>query len=656
MSRQMNRPKPAKEALWSLSRPLLGIGLFSGFISLLMLTGSFYMLQVYDRVLTSRSIPTLIGITLIALAAFVIQGILDAVRARMLARVAADFEHQLQPKVFDGIRLLPLRGARPDQAMQGVRDLDHMKAFLGGLGPTAFFDMPFMLIFFLACFFLHPLVGVMAILGALIIFALTWMTERRTKQGVAQMTAAAGQRQNLADMVRRNAEAIQAMGMGETFRARWATSGHDLATRNLAVTDASNGIGAAAKIFRMAFQSAVLGVGAWLVIQQQMSPGAMIAASILTSRALAPIETAVAHWRSFVAARQGFYRLDEWLSLAPEQALKTALPAPKTQLVVEDVAVGAPGRQMPVLAGANFALKAGESLLLTGASGSGKSTFVRALAGVWPVMRGSIRLDGATLDQWQSEQLGQHLGYLPQDVELFEGTISQNIARFIEDARDEEIVAAAQAAGAHDLILKLPEGYATRLGENGATLSAGQRQRVGLARAFFRDPFFILLDEPNSNLDLEGEQALVEAIQRVMLRGAVVVVVSHKPALLPVASFVGRVADGKLQVITREEYRQNMMRNAQAQAQSQAQAAQNVAQNAAQRAQPTPQARPGPFGPGAVMAAAGGQVMSPGIPLRQIATSHQPAPGTAKDITLPQTDVTEPKVQAEIDLKKGNAS
>jgi ATP-binding cassette, subfamily C, bacterial PrsD len=622
MSRPMQRTKPASEALRALSRPLFGIAFFSGIISILMLTGSFYMLQVYDRVLTSRSIPTLIGITLIALAAFVIQGILDAVRARMLARVAADFEHQLQPKVFDGIRLLPLRGARPEQSMQGVRDLDHVKTFLGGLGPTAFFDMPFMIIFFAACFLLHPWVGLMAIAGGIIILFLTLMTERRTKSGVAEIAAAAGQRQQLADTVRRNAESIQAMGMGETFRSRWAKTGHDLATRNLVVTDANNGIGAAAKIFRMAFQSAVLGVGGYLVILQQMSPGAMIAASILTSRALAPIETAVAHWRPFVAARQGFHRLNDWLSLSPEQAERTALPVPKVQLVTEDVAVAAPGRQQPILTGASFTLKAGEALLLTGASGCGKSTLVRALAGVWPAMRGSIRLDGATLDQWQPEQLGQHVGYLPQDVELFEGTISQNIARFIEGAKDEEIVAAAQAAGAHDLILKLPDGYAARLGENGATLSAGQRQRIGLARAFFRDPFFILLDEPNSNLDIEGEQALVEAIQRALLRGAVVVVVSHKPALLPIATYVGRVADGRLQVITREEYRQNMMRATQANAQAQSQQA--------RPAPPAGQMRPAPFPVGA----ASGQATAT---MRRLALPPQ------SDIKLPDADETEPK-------------
>jgi len=557
------RRKPATEQLARLKGAFAGIGFFSACINILMLTGSLYMLQVYDRVLSSRSVPTLIGISLIVLAAFLLQGVLDAVRSRMLARTGAQIDEALSPQVFDLMRKLSLRGARPEQSMQGVRDVDSVRSFLGGMGPTAFFDMPFMPIFFIGCFLLHPYLGVMAVIGGLIIIGLTLFTERATKQATLALAATAGERQSLAEASRRNAEAIQALGMGDAFKARWRESNDRYVARHLSLADAMGGLGAAAKIFRMAFQSAVLGYGAYLVIQQQMSPGSMIAASILTSRALAPIETAVANWKGFVAARQAFHRLNEMLGQMAAEPARTELPAPRLSFSAEDVAVGVPGRATPILAGANLRLKAGDGLLLIGPSGGGKSTFVRSLAGVWPLLRGGVRLDGATLDQWDSAQLGRHVGYMPQDVELFEGTVAQNIARFMPDATDAEIVAAAAAAGAHEMILRFADGYGTRIGEGGMTLSGGQRQRVGLARALFRDPFLLILDEPNSNLDSEGEAALVHAVMGLRERGGIAVIVSHKTSLLNVMGYVGRIQDGRLQVITREEYRQNLLKAAQ---------------------------------------------------------------------------------------------
>jgi ATP-binding cassette, subfamily C, bacterial PrsD len=576
--RSRQHAKPASEALGKLKSAFSGVGLFSGMISILMLTGSIYMLQVYDRVLASRSIPTLIGLSLIVLAAFVVQGVLDAIRAKMLARIGAEFDSNLSPKVFELLRILPLRGARSEQSMQGVRDLDAVRSFLGGMGPTAFFDMPFMPIFFIGCFLLHPWVGVLALIGGVIIFGLTLWTERHTKEGTQILTRLGSQRMTLAEASRRNAEVLQAMGMGETFKKRWGEANSVFVSKNLEISDSVNGIGSAAKVFRMAFQSAVLGLGAYLVIQQQMSPGAMIAASILTSRALAPIETAVAHWRGFVGARQSFHRLNELLAMADGlDKSRTELPKPHIDFHVDDLAVAIPGRNLPLVAGANLRLKAGECLLMMGQSGSGKSTLIRALAGVWPAMRGSVRIDGAALDQWGPQQLGQNVGYMPQDVELFEGTIAENIARFLPDVPDTEVVAAAKAAGAHDIIVKFPDGYGTRIGEAGMTLSGGQRQRIGLARALFRDPFLLLLDEPNSNLDVEGENALVVALSSAKERGAIVVVISHKTALVPVADYVGRVHDGKFQMITREEYRQNMLKATQA------------AQQASQNAQGNPQ-------------------------------------------------------------------
>lgn len=570
MARTAQHQRLASAQLRKLSGALSGVGLFSGIISLLMLTGSIYMIQVYDRVLSSRSIPTLIGITLIVLAAFLLQGFLDAIRARMLARAGAQFDAGLSPAVFDMMRKLPLKGARSDQAMQGVRDLDSVRSFLGSMGPTAFFDMPFMPIFYIACFLLHPWLGVLATIGGLTIIALTLWTERLTKQGTMAMTRVGGERMLLADASRRNAEVLQAMGMGDVFKERWRTINDSFVATQLQVSDSSNSIGAAAKIFRMAFQSAVLGLGAYLVIQQQMSGGAMIAASILTSRALAPIESAVAHWKGFVAARQAFARLNDLLAHHAAEQAKTELPAPQRAMLAEDLAVGVPGRQTPLIMGANLALKAGDGLLIMGASGSGKSTLIRSLAGVWPVLRGSVRLDGAALEQWNAAQLGRYVGYMPQDVELFEGTIAENIARFTPGVSDEEIVAAAQAAGAHQMILKFAEGYSTRIGEAGMTLSGGQRQRVGLARALFREPFLLMLDEPNSNLDTDGEAALVQAVTAVRERGGIVIIVSHKNSLLGAVNYVGRVHESRLQIIGRDAYRQNMMKAAQAAQNSQA--------------------------------------------------------------------------------------
>jgi ATP-binding cassette subfamily C protein len=550
--------------LKALRPEFLGVGLFSGVINVLMLTGSIYMLQVYDRVLSSRSIPTLIGISAIVLAAFVLQGVLDAIRMRMLSRIGGAFEEKLAPLAYDMARTFPLRGARADQSMQGVRDVDIVRGFLGGLGPTAFFDMPFMPIFFVACFLLHPHLGVLALIGGVIIVGLTLWTERATKKVTLALTQAATERMTLLDSSRRNAEALQAMGMGGAFKRRWTAASEKCADIQVGLAKSSADLGSAAKIFRMAFQSAVLGYGAYLVIQQQMTPGAMIAASILTSRALAPIETAVAHWKGFVAAWQSFTRLNASLALVAETAPRTRLPAPRQGFAIDDLAVGVPGRPTPLVAGAAFALNAGQGLLIAGASGSGKSTLVRVLAGVWPALRGSVRIDGAALDQWDPEQLGEHVGYIPQDVELFEGTVAENIARFRPGATDDDVVAAAMAAGAHQMILKLPDGYGTRIGESGATLSGGQRQRVGLARALFGKPFILILDEPNSNLDQDGEAALAQAIAGAKERGAVVIVVSHKTSLLGVLDFVARVHEGRLQVVTRDEYRKMAMRAADA--------------------------------------------------------------------------------------------
>lgn len=534
-------------ALQACRGPLLIVAAFSGVINILMLSGSFYMLQVYDRVLTSRSIATLVGISLLLLAAYAAQGMLDALRTRMLSRVGALFDEKLSARAFAAAQRLPLAGARPDQAMQPLRDLDQIRAFLSSLGPTALFDMPWMPLFFAGCFLLHPWLGYLALGGGAAIVLLTLLTEWRSRHVVKQQMQSGARRQAIAEASRRNCEAITAMGMATSFRKRWSEASRDHLRDSLASADATGGIGAFAKIFRMILQSAVLGLGAYLVVRGEMSGGSMIAASIMTSRALAPVEIAVAHWKGFTAARQGYARLLQTLgSPVLGDRARTTLPAPRLHITATDLFVGAPGRSEPILQGVSLRLAAGQGLGIIGPSASGKSTLARALIGVWRPLRGEIRVDGAALDQWDQGDLGRHIGYLPQDIELFEGTVAENIARFAPGADHGAIIAAAQAAGCHELILRLDKGYDTLIGEGGAALSGGQRQRVALARALFGEPFLVVLDEPNSNLDSDGDEALTCAIRDIRARGGVVIIVTHRPAALAGVDQVAIMAEGRI--------------------------------------------------------------------------------------------------------------
>ncbi|WP_439499514.1 type I secretion system permease/ATPase [Bosea sp. (in: a-proteobacteria)] len=564
----IRRSPPARSAsivasaLASCRGAFLAVGVFSGLINLLMLSGSFYMLQVYDRVLSSRSVATLVGLSLLLLAAYALQGFLDAIRVRMLARIGARFDEQVSPSAFAAAQKLPLLGLRADQAMQPIRDLDQARGFLASLGPTALFDMPWMPLFFAGCFLLHPWLGWLAIGGGIVILLLTFLTELGSREATtAQMTSGLA-RHTLVEASRRNAEALTAMGMGGAFQAKWRDANLRHIRDWLAGADATSGIGAFAKVFRMVLQSAVLGLGAYLVMQGELSGGAMIAASIMTSRALAPIEIAVAHWKGFVAARQGIERLRKVLD-APAflDRDRTALPAPRRELSAGGLVVAAPGRQAPILHGVSLKLDAGQGLGIIGPSASGKSTLVRALVGVWRPLKGEVRLDGAALEQWPTQELGRHIGYLPQDIELFDGTVAENIARFEPEASDEAIVAAAQAAGAHDLILKLEKGYDTRIGEDGATLSGGQRQRVGLARALYGDPFLVVLDEPNSNLDHDGDEALTVAVKGIRARGGIVIVVTHRQTAIAGVDQIAVMAEGRIQGFgPKEEILQKVMR------------------------------------------------------------------------------------------------
>jgi ATP-binding cassette, subfamily C, bacterial PrsD len=541
------------KALRACRPAFVGVAVFSAVINILSLTGSIFMLQVYDRVIPSRSGATLVGLSLIALAAYLFQGALDAFRARMLARIGAKFDELLAARVFDTLTTFSLFGVRTGVTTQGIRDLDQVRSFLSGAGPTALFDFPWMPLFFVACFLLHPWIGVLTFVGGLALVSLTVLTELRVRNPSKSATMSGAARHTIVEMAMRNAETLKAMGMDRTLGERFAMANARYVDDGLSATDVSSTIGSAAKVFRAILQSAVLALGAYLAISNEMSAGGMIAAMILTSRALAPIEVAVAHWKSFVAARQGFERLEKTLKLVGSRDEQLSLPRPRAKLVVSDLSVGAPGQARPIIQNISFELSAGQGLGVIGPSASGKSTLARALIGVWSPSRGSVRLDGASLDQWDSSALGSHIGYLPQDIELFDGTVAENIARFGRDASPENVIKAARAADAHEMILQLPQGYNTKVGNAGAALSGGQRQRIGLARALYGDPFLVVLDEPNSNLDSEGEEALVRALHAVREWGGVVVLVTHRPTALAGVDQVAMMANGQIAAIGRRD-------------------------------------------------------------------------------------------------------
>ncbi|WP_249141329.1 type I secretion system permease/ATPase [Bradyrhizobium liaoningense] len=566
------RPRPADDYddsqselsafLRSCRRIFWALAAFSGMSNLLMLTGSFFMLQVYDRVLPGRSIPTLIALMVLATVLYLFQGGLDLIRSRISARVGRYFDEMLGARVFDALVRLPLKTRADGDGLQPVRDLDQVRSFLSSGGPTALFDLPWMPIYLGVCFLFHFWIGVTALAGALVLVGITILTETRTRGPAKATSRLAVSRTALVLEGRRNAEVLQAMGMRQQAAMRWRDANAKYLAAQERASDVANGLGGASKIFRAILQSLVLAVGAVLVINQESTAGIIIAGSILTARALAPVEMAIANWKGFVAARQSGQRLDDLLKLLPEEEERLALPAPVETLTAEHLYVGAPNCERPTLSEVSFQLRSGQAVGIIGPSGSGKSTLARALVGVWPCVRGRIRLDNAALDHWSSDALGKHIGYLPQDVELFDGSIAMNIARFDPQATAAAVLEASHAAGAHDLILSLPEGYSTKIGEGGLALSAGQRQRIGLARAFYGKPFLVVLDEPSSNLDAEGEEALTEAILSVRRRGGIVAVVAHRPKALEAVDHVLCLGDGRVQSFgKREEVLKKVLRS-----------------------------------------------------------------------------------------------
>ncbi|WP_280177801.1 type I secretion system permease/ATPase [Mesorhizobium sp. NFR06] len=533
-------------ALASCRSAFLAVGLFSGMLNVLMLAGSLYMLEVYDRVLPSRSLPTLVGISILLLILYCGQGFLDFVRARVLVRIGGALDEALGHRVYTSMLRLPLRAGREGDSLQPMRDLDSVRGFLSGMGPTALFDLPWMPIYLVIIFMFHWVLGVTALLGAIVLVVLTLLAERLTRQPVSAATLSGNRRGGLITAGTRNAEVVAAMGMAGGLASRWADANLEFIADQRKVSDVAGSFGAVSKVLRMLLQSSMLGIGAWLVIEEQATAGVIIAASILSGRALAPVDLAIANWKGFASARQGWQRLTRVLAAMPAETEPMQLPAPSASVMMQNAAIAAPGVQRLLVQDASFAMEAGHGLGIIGPSGSGKSTLVRALVGAWQPVSGRVKLDGADLDQWSSQERGRHIGYLPQDVELFAGTVAENISRFDPDVDADAIIAAAKAAGAHDLIVSFRQGYETEIGEHGEALSAGQRQRIALARALYRDPFLVVLDEPNSNLDMDGEQALIRAMLGVRERGGVVVIVAHRPNVLTAVDFIMAMNQGRM--------------------------------------------------------------------------------------------------------------
>lgn len=535
---------PVKTVLRAHRGTLIGVGLFSAMLNVLMLISPVFMMQVYDRVLTSRSMPTLVALLVVAGVLLALMGVLDHLRAAVLGRVGLAVDKALREAVFGAtVRQALLRRGQGD-GQQALRDLDTLRGFLGGPGFAVLFDLPWIPFYLLVCFAFHPLLGALALAGALVLTGLMLLGFRVSRGSALVATEAMSRRNGWLEGARRNAETLQALGMAGHIRARWLGAHLEALVTQLKAAETGGAITAFTKAFRILLQLLLLALGAWLVIGGMATPGVMLAASVLAGRALAPLEQAIAQWRGFVQYREARARLAQ-LPHPAQATPRTALPAPSRTLALHQVSVAPPGADFATVQGVSLTLQAGEAMAVVGPSAAGKSTLARGLIGVWPVVRGDIRLDGAEINQWSAEDLGRMTGYLPQAVDLFDGTVGENIARFSPAPDDAAIVAAAREAGAHEMILRLPQGYDTRIGDAGFALSAGQKQRIGLARALYGTPFLVLLDEPNSNLDAEGEAALGRAMRAVRARGGIVIVMAHRPAALAEVSHVLFIREGR---------------------------------------------------------------------------------------------------------------
>ena len=542
MKKLQNAKNEIQTILSNFKRTFYTIGVFSAIINLLALVPSLYMLQVYDRVLNSRNEITLLMLTILMMCAYAFMALLELVRSFVLVRVGAKFDMELNKRVYTAAFEQNLKAAGGN-AGQSLADLTNLRQFLTGNALFAFFDAPWFPIYLAVIFVFEPSLGVFSVCGTLVLIALAYINERVTKEPLSEANTMAIVAGTLATNNLRNAEVIESMGMLPNLMNRWFKLHARFLALQAKASEKAGIISALTKFVQSSQQSLVLGFGALLVLEGKLTPGMMIAASILVGKALAPVQQVIATWKSWSSTRSAYERLSNLLEKNPARAAGMELPAPKGNLSVENVSASPPGVPVPILRGVHFAIEAGDVLGVIGPSGSGKSTLARLMVGVWPAIVGKVRLDGADMYQWNKAELGPNIGYLPQDIELFGGSVSENIGRF-GDVDPEKVVQAAKRAGVHDMILHLPKGYDTLLGDGGAGLSGGQKQRLGLARAMYGDPSLLVLDEPNSNLDDVGEQALVAAVQDLRQRGKTIVLITHRTSIIGVTNKLLFLRDG----------------------------------------------------------------------------------------------------------------
>jgi ATP-binding cassette subfamily C protein len=520
------------------------VALFSIFVNLLMLTGPLFMLQIYDRVLSSRSVETLVALLILVTGLFAMMGVLEFIRGRVLARAGARFQSLLDNRVMTAVlrrSVVPGERARPNTA---ARDLESVRQLLTGPAPFALFDMPWAPIFLAVIFLFHPFLGWIAVAGTVVLVCLTFLNQIRSREPAAESQRATNEAENLGEALRQNAEAVQGLGMRAEGLSRWGKLRQEALARQIVASDRTASYMASSKALRFYLQSVMLAAGAWLVLQQEISAGMMIAGSIMLGRALAPVEQAIGQWSLGQRAARGWKALGEMLEKTPPEIEKTALPVPKGFVHVQGITVAAPGENIPVLRAITFKVEPGMALGVIGPSGAGKTTLAKVLTGIWRPAAGKVRIDGAALDQWPEDEIGRHIGYLPQEIGLMSGTVAENIARMAENRDDAKVIAAAKRAGAHELLLALPQGYDTQIGAMGQRLSGGQRQRVALARALYGDPPVLVLDEPNANLDAPGEQALVDSIREAKARGRTVIIMAHRPSAIAACDLLLMVDKG----------------------------------------------------------------------------------------------------------------
>lgn len=545
-NKQKNKNSELKEAILASKKSFIIVGFFSLFINLLMLVPPLYMLQLYDRVLTSRSEDTLIMLTLIVVVLFITMALLEIVRSKILVKVGNKLDNILSKRVFDS--LFDLANKQPGkESSMPLRDLTQIRQFMTGNGLFAFFDAPWMPIYIAVLFMFHPLFGYFAIFAAIVLVILTILNEYDTKEKLQEANIMNQVSTSYVDSNLRNAEVINAMGMKANIQALWREKYYAFLNAQNEASDKAGIWSNIAKSMRMLFQSLMLGLGGYLAIQAEVSAGMMIAGSIIMGRALAPLDLIIGSWKGFSSARTSYHRLDGLLENFPKDKEYMKLPAPEGEILLEGVVVVPPNAQQPSIRGISMKINKGDVVGIVGPSAAGKSSLARVILGLWPLAAGKARLDKADIYQWDKVDLGQYIGYLPQDIELFEGTISQNISRFSE-VDSAKVVEAAQKAGVHEMILRLPEGYDTKIGIGGASLSGGQRQRIGFARAIYNNPVLVVLDEPNSNLDDQGEAALVKAIRVLKESNTTVIIITHRPSILQVTNKLAVIRDGLLEV------------------------------------------------------------------------------------------------------------